>query len=178
MIFVLGKCLFWNKNELVIIGNVCMSLSREARDDELMFLPRRVHLAQARVAETRPEVLRVYSLRWVNWFLSERPSCSGEMASPKRAPANSPRATVVVSPKRESVVWARVLLSLKRGRLAWARTTAGHAVFLCLVVMDCLINGSTLFKVWGLWNAWKSVVMKLDWCVGVILACEFIWDGY
>jgi len=67
-----------------------MSLSREAGDGELMFSPRRAHLAQARVVETHPGVLRKYSLRRVNRFLSEKPSRSGEMASPKRVPANSP----------------------------------------------------------------------------------------
>jgi len=43
-----------------------MSLSRETGDGELMFLPKRAHLAQARVAETRPGVLREYSLKRVN----------------------------------------------------------------------------------------------------------------
>ncbi|QCE10027.1 hypothetical protein DEO72_LG10g1252 [Vigna unguiculata] len=81
---------------------MCMSLSREAGDGELMFLLRRAHLAQVRVAETRPGVLREYSLRRVNRFLSEKPSRSGEMASPQRAPANSPKATVAVLSKRES----------------------------------------------------------------------------
>jgi len=113
------------------------------------------------------------SSEWTD-FLSEKPSRSGEMASPQRAPANSPRATVVVSPKRESATWARLLISYKRRRLAWARPAIGHAVFLRLVVMDCLINGSTRFKIWGLENAWKSVVMKLDWCVGVIFCMKLI----
>jgi len=131
-------------------------------------------LAQARVAKTRRGVLREYSLRRVNWFLSEKPSRSGELALPKQVPAKSPRATVAVSPKQESAAWARVLLSPKRGRLAWARPAAGHAVFLRLVVMDCLISGSTRFKIWGLENACKYVVMKLDWCVDVILAWNWL----
>jgi len=103
---------------------------------------------------------------------------SGEMASPKRAFAKLPRPSIAVSPKREPAAWARALPSLEWRPLAWARPAAGHTVFLYLVVMDCLMYGSTLFKVWGLWNAWKFVVIELNEWFWYELGMRFKWDSW
>ena len=66
------------------------------------------------------------------------------------------RASVAISPKRESVAWAREPLSLEQGLLAWARSAAGHAVYF-IFVMGCLNLWYTLFNAWGLWNTWYDL---------------------
>jgi len=47
-------------------------------------------------------------------FFSDELSRSGDTTLPKRELAKFSRATVAVSPKRDSAAWARALLSLAR----------------------------------------------------------------
>ena len=68
----------------------------------LINLPRRAHLAQARITGTRSGFLLERSPRREAVFLSDELSRPGETASPKREFAKPSREIGVVSPKRES----------------------------------------------------------------------------
>ena len=56
-----------------------------------------------RIVEARPKVLLEYSLRRETKLLSDEPSRSSEMASPKRESAKPPNPLFVVLPKRDLV---------------------------------------------------------------------------
>ena len=106
----------------------------------LIYSPRRAHLAQARITGTRPIFLLERSPRRGAVFWAT--NCLAQARRPRLSESsrNYPRATIAVSPKRESAAWARALFSPEQG-LQLERDLFWVFAMLCFMNVDgCLIG--------------------------------------
>ena len=97
---------------------------------------------------------------------------SSEEGSSKRAFTKPPRASVAISPKRESATQARAPFSPGRVLLARARCVAGQLFFLTWLLLVVWLVGLLYLKYEACDYAWNIWGYEFVGCVGMILACE------
>ena len=138
----------------------------------LIYSPRRAHLAQARITGTRPVFLLERSPRRGAVFWAT--NCLAQARRPRLSESsrNYPRATIAVSPKRESAAWARALFSPEQG-LQLERDLFWVFAMLCFMNVDgCLIGwfidllyikGVDMHVLCMLWVRTNELEMSLAW---------------
>ena len=138
---------------------------------ELIFSLKRARLAQARIAEARPDFYARTFAQARSCFLSDELSRSGEIVSPKWESAKLPRVTVAVSPKRSLQFEREHSSRLSEDSqlewdLAWVLAMLRFMNIVgCLIgwFIDLLYKGVDIHVLCMLWVGTNELVMSLAW---------------